>query len=97
MIIYPITQLCHAFQSLIIKHNILRTALYLDTNGSIIQHCLDANIIVNDFKSYGFSIINLHNDDRHVNEVIKEILNQSDLFDLSKGRVIRCHILRHSR
>ena len=78
------------------KHNILRTALYLDTNGTIIQHCLDANIIVNDFKSYGLSIINLHNDDRHVNEVIKEILNQSDLFDLSKGRVIRCHILRHS-
>ena len=91
-----ITQLCHAFQSLMTKHNILRTALYLDTNGTIIQHCLDANIIVHDFKSYGFSIINLHNDDRHINEVIKEILNQSDLFDLSKGRVIRCHILRHS-
>ena len=49
-----ITQLCHAFQSLIIKHNILRTALYLDTNGTIIQHCLDANIIIDDFKSYGF-------------------------------------------
>ena len=88
------TQLSQAFQSLITKHNILRTALYLDTNGSIIQHCLDVNIIVDDFHLFGFSILNLHNDDRHINEVIKEILNQSDLFDLSKGRVIRCHILR---
>ena len=41
-----------------------------------------------------FTVMNLHNDDRHINEIVKEILNQSDLFDLSKGRVIRCHILR---
>ncbi|CAF4472190.1 unnamed protein product, partial [Adineta steineri] len=43
-----------------------------------------------------FTIVNIHNDDhRHVNDTIIEILNQADLFDLSKGRVIRCHILRH--
>ena len=91
-----ITQLCQAFQSLMTKHNILRTALYLDTNGTIIQHCLDADIMIDAFQSFRFSIVNLHNDDHHINEVIKEILNQSNLFDLSKGRVIRCHILRHS-
>ncbi|CAF1363074.1 unnamed protein product [Adineta steineri] len=93
-----IIRLHHAFQSVITKHTILRTALYIDdTNGRIIQHCLDANIILNDdMKSYGLTIINLHNDDhRHMNEFITEILNQADLFDLSKGRVIRCHILRH--
>ncbi|CAF4130154.1 unnamed protein product, partial [Adineta steineri] len=93
-----ITRLHHAFQSVIIKHNILRTALYIDdTNGNIIQHCLDANIILNDddMKSYGLTIVNIYNDDRRpINEVITEILNQADLFDLSKGRVIRCHILR---
>ena len=89
-----ITQLCRAFQAVITKYTILRTALYLDTNGSIIQHGLDADISIDDFKSYGLSIINLHNDDRHINEIIKEILNQSDLFDLSKGRVIRCNLLR---
>ncbi|CAF4301754.1 unnamed protein product, partial [Adineta steineri] len=92
-----ITRLHHAFQSVITKHQILRTALSLDTNSRIIQHCLDTNIILNDdhLKSYGLTIINLHNDDRrHMNEMVKEILNQSDLFDLSKGRVIRCHILR---
>ncbi|CAF4137559.1 unnamed protein product, partial [Adineta steineri] len=94
-----ITRLHHAFQSVITKHNILRTALYIDdTNGNIIQHCLDANIILNDdhMKSNGLTIINLHNDDRrHMNEVIEGILNQADLFDLSKGRVVRFHILRH--
>ncbi|CAF3497574.1 unnamed protein product [Adineta steineri] len=94
-----ITRLHHAFQSAITKHNILRTALYIDdTNGHIIQHCLDANIILDDdMKSCKLRIINVHNDDyRHMNEIITEILNQYDLFDLSKGRVIRCHILRHS-
>ncbi|CAF4105179.1 unnamed protein product, partial [Adineta steineri] len=95
-----ITRLHHAFQNVIIKHNILRTALYIDdTNGNIMQHCLDANIILNDddMKSYGLTIVNIYNDDRRpTNEVITEILNQADLFDLSKGRVIRCHILRHT-
>ncbi|CAF3939613.1 unnamed protein product, partial [Adineta steineri] len=93
-----ITRLHYAFQSVITKHNILRTALYIDdNNGNIIQHCLDANIILNDdMKLNGYTIVNIHNDDpRHMNEIIKEILNQAGLFDLSKGRVIRCHILRH--
>ncbi|CAF1357665.1 unnamed protein product [Adineta steineri] len=92
-----ITRLQHAFQSVITKHQILRTALFLDTNGTIIQHCLDAHIILNDdMKSCGLTIINVHNDDcRHMNEIIAEILNQADLFDLSRGRVIRFHILRH--
>ncbi|CAF1492545.1 unnamed protein product, partial [Adineta steineri] len=74
-----VTRLQHAFQSVITKHNILRTALYLDTNNNIIQHCLDTDIIIND----------------NMSETIEDILNQADLFDLSKGRVIRCHILRH--
>ncbi|CAF4238909.1 unnamed protein product, partial [Adineta steineri] len=92
-----ITRLHHAFQSVIIKHNILRTALYVDTNGHIIQHCLDANTnLIGDIKSYGSTILDIHNDDdRHMNEIIAEILNQADLFDLSKGRVICFHILRH--
>ena len=74
-----ISRLCHAFQAVITKHNILRTALYLDTNGTIMQHCLDANVIINDIKTYGFSVINLHhdNDDHNINKTINEIINQS--------------------
>ncbi|CAF3901280.1 unnamed protein product, partial [Adineta steineri] len=93
-----ITRLQHAFQSIIKKHQILRTALYIDdTNSNIIQHCLDANIILNnDLEACRLTVVNLHNDDRrHMNKIIEEILNQADLFDLSNGRVIRCHILRH--
>ncbi|CAF3947469.1 unnamed protein product, partial [Adineta steineri] len=92
-----ITRLHHAFQSVIIKHNILRTALYLHTNSDITQHCLDTNAIINDKNFSRFSIINLSTEEHEQNETVKKILNQSDLFDLSKGRVIRCHILRRGQ
>jgi len=90
--------LYHAFQHVIKRHSILRTALYLDTNGNIIQHCLDTNVNNNnDMNTSEFSIINLLNDNRPIDEIINEILNQSHLFDLSKGHVINCHILRQYR
>ncbi|CAF1566628.1 unnamed protein product, partial [Adineta steineri] len=93
-----ISRLQRAFQSIIKKHQILRTALYIDDiNSNIIQHCLDAEIVLNDkMKFNGLTIVNIYDDDnRHMNEMVKKILNQADLFDLSRGRVIRCHILRH--
>ncbi len=90
-----IARLHHAFKAVITRHNTLRTALYLDTNGNIIQRCLDSNTFFDGMKSYGFSVVNLLNDDRHINEIINEILYKSDLFDLSKGCVIHFHILRH--
>ncbi|CAF3805455.1 unnamed protein product [Adineta steineri] len=92
-----ISRLQHAFQSVILKHQVLRTALYLDTNGTIIQHCLDANAIINDKKSSRFSMINLSNKEHEQNEIVKNILNQSNLFNLSIGHVINCHILRHDQ
>ena len=95
-----ITQLHRALQSVIMKHTILRTALYFDSNGTIIQHCLNVNTISDsdDMKSYGFSIINLQNDNNcDIVKIIDEILSHSNLFDLSKGHVIHCHILRRYR
>ncbi|CAF1073106.1 unnamed protein product [Adineta steineri] len=92
-----IARLQHAFQSIITKHQILRAALYLDPNGTIIQHCLDANAIISDKKSSRFSMINLPDEEHEKNEIVKKILNQSHLFDLSKGHVINCHILRHDQ
>ncbi|CAF4141952.1 unnamed protein product, partial [Adineta steineri] len=92
-----ISRLQHAFQSIISKYNILRTAVSLDTNGTIIQHCLDINGIINDKKSYRFSIISLPDEEHEENEMIKKILNQSGLFDLSIGHVINCHILRRDQ
>ncbi len=89
-----ITQLCHAFQSVIAKYSILRTALYFDTDGTIIQECLDISAMIDDKKSYGFLVMNLHYEDSDMSEIVKKVLNNPDLFDLSKGRVIHCHILR---
>ncbi|CAF4166253.1 unnamed protein product, partial [Adineta steineri] len=90
-----ISRLQHAFQSIITKHQILRTALYLDTNDSIVQHCLDTNVIIHEKQSSIFTIINLPNEEHEQNEIVKRILTQSDLFDLSIGHVINCHILLH--
>ena len=90
-----ITRLHQALHAVVTKHSILRTALYLDSKSTLIQHCLDAADMSDQTKPYGFSVVNLANNDRQVNEIINELLNQSDLFDLAKGRVIHCHILRH--
>jgi NRPS condensation-like uncharacterized protein len=94
-----VSRLCRALQSVITRHHILRTALYLDTNGTIIQHCLDTVVIENEMKSYGFSVINLphsdNDDDHSIDETINDIINHPNLFDLSQGRVIDCHILCH--
>ncbi|CAF4029373.1 unnamed protein product, partial [Adineta steineri] len=92
-----ISRLQHAFQTIITEHQVLRTALSLDTNGTIIQHCLDTNAIINDKKSSGFSIIDLPDEEHEQNEIMKQILNQSDLFNLSKGHVVNCHIFRRDQ
>ena len=91
-----ITRFHQTLQAVIMKHSILRTAIYLDTNGVIIQHCLDAHAVMDDLRPYNFSILNLADDDDNqtIGATINEILSHSDLFDVSKGRVICCHILR---
>ncbi|CAF1467162.1 unnamed protein product, partial [Adineta steineri] len=89
-----ISRLQHAFQSVILKHQVLRTALYLDLNGVIVQNCLDTNAIINDKKLSRFSIVNFPDEEHEQNEIVKKILNQSDLFDIPIGHVINCHILR---
>ncbi|CAF4112649.1 unnamed protein product, partial [Rotaria sordida] len=90
-----ITRLHRAFQFVIMKHSILRTALDFSTNGIIIQHSLNVDNMIDDMKPYGFSIIDLHDDkDRGIIKPITEIINHRDLFDLTKGCVIQCHILR---
>ncbi|CAF4248414.1 unnamed protein product, partial [Adineta steineri] len=89
-----IIRLRHAFEHVLAKHHILRTALYLDVNGMIMQHCLNLSHIINHTNIINhFSIVNLDHDHENMNRKVKEILNDPNLFDLSKGHVIRCHIL----
>ncbi|CAF0983427.1 unnamed protein product [Adineta steineri] len=89
-----ISRLQHAFQSVITKHTILRTALYLDIDGVIVQDCQDTSVPINDIEIYRCSVVNISDADHEKNEIMRKILNQADLFDLSKGHVINCHILR---
>jgi hypothetical protein len=53
----------------------------------------------NDIKLYGFSVINLRHDVENdkIGKTINDIINHSNLFDLTQGRVIHCHILRYCR
>ncbi|CAF3893402.1 unnamed protein product, partial [Adineta steineri] len=92
-----ISRLQHAFQSIKRNLHVLRTALYLDMNGVIVQNCLDANTLIDDRKSSRLTITNLPDEEHEQNEIVKKILNQSDLFNLSKGHVINCHILRRNQ
>ncbi|UJR38885.1 hypothetical protein I4U23_031553 [Adineta vaga] len=83
---HPISfsRLHHAFQHVIAKHHILRTALHLNTNGILVQN-------YSHMKSCRLSMIDLHGGE---NESIKKIISQPNLFDLSDGHVINCHVLR---
>ncbi|CAF4133676.1 unnamed protein product, partial [Rotaria sordida] len=93
-----ITRLYRAFQSVIMKHSILRTALDTDISGTIMQNCLKMDSISDNMNACGFSIINLHDDkDRPIDKAITETIDYCDLFELAEGRVIRCHIFRAYR
>ncbi|CAF4082952.1 unnamed protein product, partial [Adineta steineri] len=90
-----IDRLHRALHTAVTKHRVLRTGFYLDINGMIMQYCLGINATINDQEPYGFSVVNI-NSDVEIDEVIQKIISRSDLFDLSKGRVLNCHIVhRH--
>jgi hypothetical protein len=93
-----ISRLSHALQHVISRHNILRTALYLGTSGTIIQERLDTIMIHNDINFCTFSVTNLayHDDCENIHKIIHDKINDSDLFHLEHGLVIHCHIFRHT-
>ena len=83
-----IQRLQQAMKSLVNKHAIFRTKLFVDSGGVITQLLCD----VND----GFvpcTIINL-NQEKPNN--LSNIILSSNLFDLNKGQVLHCHIIRRS-
>ncbi|CAF1543966.1 unnamed protein product, partial [Adineta ricciae] len=93
-----ISRFHQALHAVIMKHSILRTALYLHTDGTIVQECLSGNMSPNEEQPvYGFTVMDLQKDGREINEITKEIQHRSDLFDLSQGRVLQCHIFKHSQ
>ncbi|CAF1685360.1 unnamed protein product, partial [Adineta ricciae] len=84
-----IDRLHRALHTVIGKHRVLCTGFHFDWNGMIVQHCFN----INDQETYGFSVVNVNND-LDTDGIMKEVINRCDLFDLSKGRVLCCHIIR---
>ncbi|CAF2998478.1 unnamed protein product [Rotaria sp. Silwood2] len=80
-----------ALQAIVMKHSILRTALLLHTNGIVMQSVTEIDSLdINYQESFGFTIL----DTNDVENAIYETIRRSDLFDLTKGRVLHCYIIR---
>ena len=84
-----IARLRRAIQSLIVKHSVLRTSLLLNKNGDVIQSVLE--VTDSGQTLYGFTVLYAESDDE---SNICEKIHRSDHFDLTKGRVLQCHIVR---
>lgn len=91
----PISRLCLALEAVVTKHRILRTAIYFSCNGRIMQRCLGLNKTDKDIGFDGFSVVHFHSEDKQDLPItITDIMHHPDLFDISKGWVIQCHVLR---
>ncbi|CAF5178972.1 unnamed protein product, partial [Rotaria magnacalcarata] len=86
-----ILRLHRALQSIVLKHTILRTALLLDKNGTVIQSVTEiSSSDANHQQSFGFTVITTDDTESK----IYEITRRSDLFDLTRGGVFNCYIIR---
>ena len=93
-----ISRLCHVLRAMMQKHDILRTALRFDSDDMIMQHCVNISDIVDDRTASEYLLARHQYD--HQNEIentTNDIISHANRFDLSKGRVIQCHVLRYSR
>jgi NRPS condensation-like uncharacterized protein len=86
-----IKQLRQALQLVITKHLSLRTSLIFDTDKNLlIQRVIDSN----DGNKQLFTFIqNTFETDEKLNNIIHEEKHNSQLFNLAKGDVFRCHLV----
>ena len=92
-----ISRLCHVLRAMMHKHHILRTALTFDSDGMIMQHCVDISDIANDTTASEYLLTHhQYNHQYHIENTINNIISHVHGFDLSKGHVIQCHVLHHS-
>lgn len=91
-----IHRLHRALEAVIIKHSILSTALRFDSSGILRQYSRNVdNHIDHEQELFGFSVINVQDEDE-MNREINRILTTSTMFDMDNGRVLNCHIFRHT-
>ena len=90
------TQLHQSLHKLIIKHQSLRTSLAFNTQKNIlIQRILYSN---DNFNHDLFTFIEgIYETDEQLNSIIYDEQTNSQHFDLTHGRVFRCHIVYYKQ
>jgi NRPS condensation-like uncharacterized protein len=88
-------QLRRALQLIVTKHPSLRTSLIFDTeNNQLTQRIIDSN----DDDEQLFTLIeSIFENDEQLNEIILNEKHNSQLFNLTKGLVFRCHIVHYNQ
>ena len=83
-----LARLQRALRSVVAKHASLRTALYLNSSGTILQRRLETSLN---------NVSNTELADDGMDRVLEALLTTADLFDLARGRVLTCQVLRRRR
>ncbi len=92
-----IKQLCHALRLIINKHQSLRTSLVFNIETNLLmQRSIDLNDTNYSNKHFIF-IESIFKTDEQLNNIMYDEKGNSQLFDLAKGLVFRCHILHYKQ
>jgi len=90
-----IRQLCQALQLIITKHQSLRTSLIFDAEKNLLmQRIIDFNDNNNGLFTFVESIFET---DEQLNQIIYDEKRNSELFDLARGLVFRCHVVYYNK
>ena len=90
-----ITQLRHALQLTVIKHQSLRTSLVFDTDKNVLMQRV-TDISKNNNTLFAF-IESTFETNEQLNDIMYNEKCNSQLFDLSQGLVFRCHLVYHKQ
>ncbi|CAF4229251.1 unnamed protein product, partial [Adineta steineri] len=87
-----IDRLRQAIDAIIAKHAILRTSL--DWN-------IDTNVLVQSIQQFNYRnqfefVISYAENDEEITKIINKEITSSKLFDLNRGIVLRCHIIKYN-
>jgi hypothetical protein len=90
-----IKQLHHTLQLILTKHLSLRTSIIFDAQSNeLMQRIIDSNDDNEQLFTLNKSIFE---NDQQLNEIILNEKHNSQLFDLTKGLVFRCHLVYHNQ
>ncbi|CAF1496030.1 unnamed protein product [Adineta ricciae] len=83
-----IERLRRAIQSVLVKHSVLRTSIFINSTGTITQ----SQVPINDLNQtlFGFTVLHIDTNDKNN---ISEMIHHSNLFNLTEGRLLHCHLL----